>query len=74
MAHGDVLLLFTDGMNEAQNSDGEPFGDARIRALVEAHHQADARSIAIALMDAVTEYSVGSSYTDDRTVVVIKRR
>lgn len=74
MAHGDILLLYTDGINEAQNSEGLPFGEVRMRAILEAQHGADARTIALALMDAVTQHSVGALYTDDRTIVVIKRR
>jgi phosphoserine phosphatase RsbU/P len=34
---GDRLLLFTDGVTEARNHDGEPFGEHRLVDLVERH-------------------------------------
>ncbi|MBU3741162.1 MAG: serine/threonine-protein phosphatase [Candidatus Kapabacteria bacterium] len=74
MDHGDVLLLFTDGISEAQDVHGTIFGEARLRTFLAEHHQSDARQIALALMDDVVTFSAGARYTDDRTVVVIRRR
>lgn len=74
MGHGDILLLFTDGISEAHDAHGALYGEDRLRAFLAKHHDADAKHLALALVDDVAQYSAGATYTDDRTVVVIKRR
>jgi sigma-B regulation protein RsbU (phosphoserine phosphatase) len=67
-------LLFTDGISEAHDAHGALYGEDRLRAFLAKHHDADAKHLALALVDDVAQYSAGATYTDDRTVVVIKRR
>ena len=58
MGHGDILLLFTDGISEAQDAHGALYGEDRLRAFLANHHDADAKHLALALMDEVTQYVV----------------
>lgn len=74
MGHGDILLLFTDGISEAQDAHGTLYSEERLRSFLVSHRDADAKHLALALMDDVAQFSAGAKYTDDRTVVVIKRR
>jgi sigma-B regulation protein RsbU (phosphoserine phosphatase) len=67
---GDSLVLYSDGVLEAQSADGDEFGVERLeRALVPADC---AEFAAAALLQAVHEHSAGARY-DDLTVVVIHR-
>lgn len=74
MDKGDVLVLFTDGINEAQNEFGELFGDDRLKELIKKYSNLPTKEIAYSILNTITNYSKNSSYTDDSTIVVIKRK
>ena len=69
---GDIVCIFTDGINEAR-AGGEVFGDQRIHERLMEWRGERAKTIAERLLDEVQEYSNGIQ-DDDRTVVVIRRR
>ncbi len=73
---GMRLLLFTDGINEAINSDGMYFGVERIKDIFMRSSQkreSTEKTIA-ALMDRVNEFSENpKSLADDQTVVIISQ-
>ena len=67
---GDHLVLFTDGVTEAEDAYGTEFGEERVvRALQNAPGRS-AEDVRRALMDAVTGYCSGN-FRDDATVVVL---
>jgi serine phosphatase RsbU (regulator of sigma subunit) len=65
---GDKVLLFTDGVTEAFNTDGEEFGDDRLVALVRT--SLDAAALEQSVVDAVTRFSNGN-FHDDVTVLAL---
>jgi sigma-B regulation protein RsbU (phosphoserine phosphatase) len=67
---GDRLLLFTDGVSEAENTSGECFGEERLVDLLRknAHREADA--IRETILHAVTQFC-GGQFQDDLTTVVL---
>lgn len=69
---GDVLLIGTDGIWEAQNPAGELFGKERLCEIIRARHGGSAEQIRTAVIDAVTDYRADSPQLDDITLVVIK--
>ena len=73
MRPGDVLLLYTDGVTEAMNSQRELFGDERLSAVLSAHHQHGPQAILDAVLAEVALFADGQSQADDITMVVIKR-
>jgi phosphoserine phosphatase RsbU/P len=67
---GDRLVLFTDGVTEAEDIHGDEFGEERVaRALVDAGGRS-AEDVQRKLMEAVTDYC-GGQFRDDATVVVL---
>jgi sigma-B regulation protein RsbU (phosphoserine phosphatase) len=67
---GDRLVLFTDGVTEAEDAHGDEFGDQRVvRALQDAGSRS-AEDVRQHLMEAVTSYC-GGQFRDDATVVVL---
>ena len=70
---GDALLLYTDGMIEATNPDGEEFGVERLKSAFFELRDKKADEIVRALVAKVGEYGEGDAAEDDRTVVVVKR-
>ncbi len=73
MRHGDVLLLYTDGIVEAQNKTGKLFGESRLKGILRKHHKESAKDIAYLCIEEVQKFSIGGEYSDDKTLVVIKR-
>ena len=67
------VIMFTDGINEAENADGEQFGVPRIKDCFMASclAQESPREAVIKLMDGVDRFSPPNGEQDDRTVVVI---
>ena len=70
---GDVLALYTDGVTEALNVDGEEFGVERLEAVVQAHVDRSAEEIVAAIELAVDEFVGSEPPFDDFTLVVLKR-
>ncbi len=74
MLHGDVLLLVTDGIMEAQSATGQLYGQERLAALLHQLADQSPRTIATQILEDVQHYSAGAAYSDDRTIVVLKRQ
>jgi serine phosphatase RsbU (regulator of sigma subunit) len=69
---GSRLVIFTDGLTDAQNAAGEEFGDERLTAFCRTIASGiDAKRSAEILMQAVSEWSIGTEQFDDTTVVVV---
>ncbi|HZT33297.1 MAG TPA: fused response regulator/phosphatase [Bryobacteraceae bacterium] len=67
---GDRLVLFTDGVTEAENASGECFGEARLVECLRANADRDAEGLREALLAAVTQFC-GGRFSDDATLVVV---
>lgn len=73
LAPGDALVLYTDGVTEAMNADGQLFDEPRLRSVVMAHPSASAEELLRAIVQAVKEFVGDTPASDDLTMVVIKR-
>lgn len=69
---GDVILLYTDGLEEAKNTSGELFGLQRCMQIVEAECDKPANYILGALSLAVDRFSGGLPQEDDITTICLK--
>jgi len=70
---GGLVLLFSDGLHEAVDSFGNPFGLDRVRDILVAHHHERAKTICEKLWEAVQNHSGEILHQDDFTTVVVKR-
>jgi serine phosphatase RsbU (regulator of sigma subunit) len=68
---GDMILLFTDGVIEAQSPDEQIFGVGKALALVRECRRESADVIVEALLSAVHDFT-GPRQQDDMTVLVAK--
>jgi phosphoserine phosphatase RsbU/P len=76
LLRGETLLLYTDGVVEAPDADGEEFGADRLRSVFSAEvtrPAADSRSIAASIAEAARRHANGAR-ADDLTVMVARRR
>ncbi|MHB1863702.1 MAG: PP2C family protein-serine/threonine phosphatase [Gemmatimonadaceae bacterium] len=71
-AGGDVLLLFTDGVSDARNRDGERFGEDRVIEIVRRHRAEASGAIVERVFKAVERFLRGVRARDDLTVVVLR--
>ena len=69
---GDILLLLTDGIEEAMRSDDEIFGMDRAVEVVRSRRDRPAAEIVEAVCTAAKGFSAPEPQTDDLTVVVLK--
>jgi len=70
LAPGDRLLLFTDGVTEAHDSDGTEFGDARLLAVLEQFREVNTQEIQAKIFSAVGEFCHGN-WEDDATLIAL---
>ncbi|MBL8006123.1 MAG: serine/threonine-protein phosphatase [Ignavibacteria bacterium] len=69
----DILLLYTDGIVEATNRDFEFYGEERIKEQLILNKEKSAREICNRISQDVAVFSANGIYSDDRTLVAIKR-
>jgi sigma-B regulation protein RsbU (phosphoserine phosphatase) len=69
---GDLLVVGTDGLNEAHNERDEMFGLERLLSFVNSVANKPAKEIADDLYHAVERFSAGHPQYDDQTIMVIK--
>jgi len=71
---GDTLVLFTDGVVEAFNSNGEEFSDARWLNVIRALPKSSAEETLRQLRKSVEEYVGSTRQSDDITCLVLQTR
>jgi serine phosphatase RsbU (regulator of sigma subunit) len=69
---GDTIVYLSDGIVEAQDEDGEPFGFDNLEKLLAGRSDAAADDIRNSILDAVARHGGGRPADDDRTVMVIR--
>ena len=73
VAPGDTLVFYTDGVTEAIDVAGQPFGEERLRSVVAAAPDANADAVVSAVVDAVRAFAGAASQSDDIALFVVKR-
>jgi sigma-B regulation protein RsbU (phosphoserine phosphatase) len=72
LAPGDKIVIYTDGVTEAQNLQGEFFGRQRLRQAVAQHSGESYSALYDAVQGAIAGFTEGASQADDITLVVIE--
>jgi sigma-B regulation protein RsbU (phosphoserine phosphatase) len=72
LRHGDILVLYTDGVTEAFNGINEAFGEERLKDFVLANRVKPARALLDALVAEIRRFAGGAAQSDDITLVVVK--
>jgi phosphoserine phosphatase RsbU/P len=70
---GDTLVLYSDGVTEAENEQAVSFGDSRLRANVRANLGCPAQETRDALLAAIRAFSGKALQSDDIAVMVVLR-
>jgi phosphoserine phosphatase RsbU/P len=68
----DILVIYTDGVTEANNPQGNEFGEERLERVVRENSTATPAQLLTAIQEAVRQFSAGGEQFDDLTVVVAR--
>jgi serine phosphatase RsbU (regulator of sigma subunit)/pSer/pThr/pTyr-binding forkhead associated (FHA) protein len=74
LAPGDKIVIYSDGVTEAQNTAKGFFGKKRLLEAVEAHAATSCTAIHDAVQEAVAAFTEGAPQSDDITLVVLEFR
>lgn len=69
---GDLMVAFTDGVPEALNTEGEEFGEERLKGLLHVSNGCGAEEISVRISNQVRDWIGVAEQYDDVTVVVMK--
>jgi serine phosphatase RsbU (regulator of sigma subunit) len=70
---GDILVVYTDGLTDAENQREEMFGEERLRTIIKQWASSGSDVIEQKLLEAVEEFTQGMPQTDDITFVVVQK-
>ena len=72
LAPSDMLVLYTDGITEAANADGEEFGESRLLATLGSNFHLPVKPLLQTVVATVQQFSSGSEQQDDITLVIAR--
>ena len=70
---GEMLVLYSDGITEAEDPEGQPFEEAGLELVVERHANEEPAEIGSRVLKAVEAHAKASRFTDDLTILLLKR-
>ncbi len=70
---GETLVLYSDGITEAEDPSGRPLEESGLEEVLERHADADAAETGTRILAAVAAHAKDSRFADDLTVLVLKR-
>jgi sigma-B regulation protein RsbU (phosphoserine phosphatase) len=71
---GALLVIFSDGISEAQNEAGEEYGEERLARLAVARRKLSADELRRAIFEEIDRWSGAQERGDDQTVVIVKAK
>ncbi|HEY8218957.1 MAG TPA: PAS domain S-box protein, partial [Methylobacter sp.] len=73
LSEGGLILLYTDGLIEAENANGEFFGLTRVNDILIEHAQQSPQDIIETLLEQLKQFCRSETFADDITLMVFKR-
>jgi phosphoserine phosphatase RsbU/P len=72
LENGDVIVYYTDGLTEAENPQGEPYGEDRLMSIVAQSGTKSAEVIKKMILDDVETFCDGQPPFDDMTMLIVR--
>jgi len=69
---GDCLFLFTDGVTEALDANGELFSESRLETVLRSVAEGSSRSVVTAVVDAVRQFAGSEPQSDDIAALAVR--
>ncbi len=70
---GEAVIVFSDGVSEAENTSGEEFGVDRLSTVVKQHVSRSASGLRDKIESALSDFTGTAPANDDITLVIVKR-
>jgi len=70
---GDILLVYSDGLTDAENQREEMFGEERLLELIRKGAPAGSEALEQKLLRAIEDFTEGTPQTDDITFVIVEK-
>jgi serine phosphatase RsbU (regulator of sigma subunit) len=74
MEPGDTLVLYSDGVTEAEDQRGQPFEESGLEYVVAAHADASPTDLASTILRVVEAHAQETYLADDLTILVVARK
>lgn len=68
----DIVFMYTDGVNEAENVSGELFGTDSLENKLESYIDSQCESVSDDILKTIEEFSCGAVQSDDITILTLK--
>ena len=72
MQSGDLLVLYSDGVSDGLNVEGDEFGVDRIASVMERTSSSTPKQIVDAIFEDLDNFTQGADQFDDQTLLVMK--
>ncbi|HEX7314327.1 MAG TPA: SpoIIE family protein phosphatase [Pyrinomonadaceae bacterium] len=72
LGDGDMLVVYSDGITEAQNATGEEYGEERLLELLIRHRTETTENIRTIILESAETWAGQADRGDDQTVVILK--
>ena len=72
LGDGEMLVVYSDGITEAQNATGEEYGEERLLELLIRHRTETAENIRTTILESAESWAGQADRGDDQTVVILK--
>ena len=72
LGRGDLFVLYTDGISEAMNEQGDCFGDQRLVDLAERNADLKSDALCARILSEVHTFAGDAAQHDDMTMVLLK--
>jgi phosphoserine phosphatase RsbU/P len=73
VGRGELLVLYSDGITEAEDPNGNPFEEIGLEGVLERELTAGPADIGVRVLEAVEAHAKDSRFNDDLTILVLKR-
>ena len=71
---GDTLIVLTDGVTEAENSEGDLFGEERLYKLLASLKGRSAFQVKEDIVETIKKFTHPKGFNDDLTILILKRK
>ena len=72
LTEGDILVLYTDGVTEAMNTNQKLFSEDRLVRLLSSDDSSPADELVVSIFSKVNQFAAGAEQSDDITVLAIQ--